>query len=84
MIGVAGFAILSAIFHPASAAVQKVIPEEDSGMFNCQTMGNRICGPANDQGATPGIYARDGRLIATWDDWLANLNRIDHDWKAKH
>lgn len=69
---------------PAAKAQAVVFVEEDDPAWNCRTMGNRICGPGNSNGVTPGIYTSQGNLILAWDAWLDNLNKIDHESKAKH
>lgn len=79
--------IFSIFNHPSTAmaaAQSSLTIQEDDPQFDCQTMGNRICGPSNTNGATPGIYASNGKLIATWDVWLANLNKIDRESKKAH
>jgi hypothetical protein len=45
---------------------------EDSPQWRCATGGNRVCGPGNSEGATPGCY-RGGVLVEPW-------NREDH-WR---
>lgn len=49
---------------PLSPAVTAV--EEDSPAWDCASMGNRVCGPANVQGRTAGCYDDAGRLVAAW------------------
>lgn len=39
--------------------------QEDEAGWNCARNGNRICGPGNSEGATPGCY-RDGHLVISW------------------
>lgn len=34
-------------------------PQEDEPGWDCRTMGNRICGPGNDQGVEPGDYSEE-------------------------
>lgn len=38
---------------------------EDDPRWDCRTMGNRVCGPANGQGVIAGQYGPDG-LIIPW------------------
>lgn len=39
-------------------------PSDDSPLFDCRTMGNRICGADNDQNVAPGCYDDVARLVA--------------------
>lgn len=41
-------------------------PLEDEIGFDCRTQGNHICGPANQDGITPGLY-RNGVILELWD-----------------
>lgn len=59
-LGIPAGAILSA--PPASAAPV----QEDDPRFDCVFDGNRICGPANTQGAQPGCYNDRAALVAPW------------------
>jgi len=58
---IATLAVLALIPHPARNPIM-----EDSPDWDCTTMGNRICGPNNAQGAPAGIYDQGGVLIATF------------------
>lgn len=49
---------------PAPAPMQQV--QEDDPGWDCTRNGNRICGPANAQGAVPGCYQATGDLVAPW------------------
>lgn len=42
-----------------------VITEDDPG-WSCQTMGNRVCGPGNSEGVTPGCYSDTGDMVSMW------------------
>ncbi len=48
------------------AAIAIAGPAEDEPGWDCRTQGNHICGPANTDGITPGLY-RDGVLLELWD-----------------
>ena len=40
--------------------------EEDQVGWSCATMGNRVCGPANVEGAVAGCYDAGGVLVIEW------------------
>ena len=61
-----GFGILGAIFGPDAATRQGIAPQEDEPGWSCATMGNRVCGPGNEEGAVPGCYDHNGELAVTW------------------
>lgn len=66
---IAVFASLAA----SSAAIASAQPVfDDSGSFDCTTMGNHICGPGNETGVVPGIYSPEGVLITAWEDIAPN------------
>lgn len=46
------------------ASYQSVV--EDDPAWDCTTMGNRICGPSNAQGAVAGCFDEGGVLVAPW------------------
>jgi hypothetical protein len=50
----------------AAAIVTAEPIQEDDPAWNCHTMGNRVCGPDNATGVTPGCYNDRGVLVAAW------------------
>jgi hypothetical protein len=40
--------------------------QEDDPAWLCTTMGDRVCGPQNSNGVTPGCYDDRGALVAAW------------------
>jgi hypothetical protein len=60
---IATLAVLALMPHPAHPT--KIW--EDDPRWDCRTMGNRVCGPGNVQGAPVGIYDESGVLMATFD-----------------
>lgn len=52
---------------------------EDDPRWDCRTMGNLICGPANAQGVVAGQYSPDGLIIpwpaATVPEWCGDICR---------
>ena len=61
-----GFGILAAIFGPDAATRNGYVPQEDEPGWSCASMGNRVCGPTNVEGAVPGCYDEGGVLVALW------------------
>jgi hypothetical protein len=47
------------VTHGTAVAEPAPVIEEDSPLFDCRTMGNRICGAGNVQGVAPGFYGDD-------------------------
>ena len=47
-------------------AAPPVACEEDQPCWDCRSAGDRVCGPGNDQGLTPGCYDDTGALVAGW------------------
>lgn len=43
-----------------------VTMNEDDSAWDCRTMGNRVCGPANPQGHTAACYNDAGDIVALW------------------
>ncbi|ASJ79592.1 hypothetical protein SEA_KALNOKY_89 [Mycobacterium phage Kalnoky] len=52
-----------------------IVMEDESG-WDCRAMSNQICGPANDQGVTPGRYEA-GVLVEAWDAMLVRCDGSD-------
>ncbi|CAN3132248.1 hypothetical protein ACNUDN_30425 [Mycobacterium sp. smrl_JER01] len=50
----------------AAAASPAVQAQEDQPGWDCRTMGNHECGPANSQGVPAGRY-EGGVLVQAWD-----------------
>lgn len=42
------------------------VVNEDDSAWDCVSMGNRVCGPANPQGHTAACYDDGGVIVALW------------------
>ena len=68
----AGIALVAALGIPAGAVISSApataapTVQEDESRWDCIFDGNRICGPLNAQGATPGCYNDHAALVAPW------------------
>lgn len=55
-----------------------VITEDESG-WDCVSMGNRICGPGNDQGKPAACYDDGGVIVALWPCYVVVDQNGDAD-----
>ena len=59
--------VAALLFGTVGVATAQAHPghQEDDPGWNCAVDGNRVCGPGNANGVTPGRYV-DGTLVDLW------------------
>jgi hypothetical protein len=64
--GVFGVTLVTgfAVSYPAPVWASPV--SDDDPSFDCVSQGNRVCGPGNEQGVTPGCYDDGGVMFKPW------------------
>ena len=60
------FGVTVGLVQLGQAVAEPATITEDSPEWDCVTMGNRVCGPGNDQGKPAACYDDGGVIVASW------------------